>query len=311
MLIGEQGEASKGRREGYAKAPLRGLERPRYEMVPIKGAREQAIHLPAGAEVSITCSPTLGIGSTLALAEDLLGQGFRVVPHLAARLVEGEDHLKEVLRWLEGGDLRDVFVVGGDSKAPAGPFESGLELLRAMSRLGSGIERVGVPAYPEGHPIVAEEELMRALLAKQPFASYAVTQICFDPETILVWLAEARERGMELPVYVGVPGVVDRKKLLRISLKIGLGDSVRFLKKQTSLAGRLLRPRGYSPDALIEGLSPYLGDPEYGIRGFHINTFNHVEETEKWRRRMLGVTGDGGASNGTRLAAPASMRGKE
>ena len=310
-MIGDDGGASNGGREGHAQAPLRTLEHPRYELVPIKGAREQGAHLPAGAEVSITCSPALGIESTISLAEDLLGQGFGVVPHLAARLVEGEVHLKEVMRRLEGGGLRDVFVVGGDAKVPAGPFASGLDLLEAMASLGAGIERVGVPAYPEGHPLVAEGELMRALLAKQPFASYAVTQICFDPETILGWLAEARGRGMHLPVYVGVPGVVDRKKLLRISLKIGLGDSVRFLKKQTGLAGRLLRPRGYSPDALIEGLSPYVGDPEYGIRGFHINTFNHVRETEGWRRRMLGSTRDEGALDGTRRAAPASMRGKE
>ncbi len=277
----------------------------------MKGAREQAVHLPAGAEVSVTCSPTLGIGSTLALAEDLLGRGFRVVPHLAARLIEDEAHLKEVLRRLEERDLRDVFVVGGDAKTPAGPFASGLELLEAISRLGFGMARVGVPAYPEGHPLVADGELMRALLAKQQFASYAVTQICFDPGTILGWLTEARERGMKLPLYVGVPGVLDRTKLLRISLKIGLGDSVRFLKKQRGLAGRLVRPRGYSPDSLVEVLSPYVGDPDHGIRGYHINTFNHVEETERWRRRMLGSTGEEGDSKGTRRAAPASARGKE
>ena len=216
-----------------------------------------------------------------------------------------------MLRRLEWGGLRDIFVVGGDSKVPAGPFASGLELLEAMARLGAGIERVGVPAYPEGHPFVPKGELMRALLAKQPFASYAVTQICFDPGKTLAWLAEAREGGMDLPVYAGVPGVVDRRKLLRISLRIGLGDSVRFLKKQTGLSGRLLRPRGYSPDALIEGLSPYVVDPDYGLRGFHINTFNHVEETEEWRRRMLGAMRDDGTSNGTRRAFPAAIRGKE
>jgi methylenetetrahydrofolate reductase (NADPH) len=310
-LIGRREEASNEGREWRAAVPLRGLEHPRYEFVPVKGAREQAIHLPASAEVSVTCSPSLGIGSTLALAEYLVRRGFRVVPHLAARLVEGEAHLEEVLRRLQEGGLRDVFVVGGDSKVPAGPFASGLDLLRAMARLGSRIEGIGVPAYPEGHPLVADEELMQALLAKQQFASYAVTQICFDPETVLGWLAEARERGLGLPVYVGVPGVVDRKKLLRISLKIGLGDSMRFLKKQTGLAGRLLRSREYRPDTLIEGLSPYVGDPDYGIRGFHINTFNHVEETERWRRRMLGSTVYEGASNGIRRAAPAPMQGKE
>ena len=310
-MIGEHGETPKGGREGHATAPLRGLEHPRYELVPVEGDREQAVHLPDGAEVSVTCSPALGIGATLAFAEDLLGRGFRVVPHLAARLIEGEAHLKEVLRRLEGGGMRDVFVVGGDSKSPAGPFASGLELLEAMARLGAGIERVGVPAYPEGHPLVPKGELRRVLLAKQAYASYAVAQICFEPRTILGWLAEAREGGMELPVYAGVPGVVDRRKLLRISLRIGLGDSVRFLKKQSGLAGRLLRPRGYSPDALIEGLSPYIGDPAYGLRGVHINSFNHVEETEKWRRRMLGMLRHEGVSNGASHSAPASMRGKE
>ena len=310
-MIEEQGETSGGRREGYSTALLRGLEHPRYEIVPVGGAREQAVRLPAGAEVSVTCSPTLGIGSTLSLAEDLHGQGYGVVPHLAARLIESEAHLKEVLRRLEWSGLRDVFIVGGDSKVPAGPFASGLELLEAMADSGSGIERVGVPAYPEGHPLVPKGELMRALLAKQPFASYVVTQICFDPGKILGWLAEARRGGLKLPVYAGVPGVVDRRKLLRISLKIGLGDSVRFLKKQTGLTGRLLRPRGYSPDALIEGLSPYVGDPEYGLRGFHINTFNHVEETEEWRRRMLGVMRGGGTFDRQSRAIPASVRGKE
>ena len=310
-MIGERGEAPGGRHEGCPTAPLRGLEHPRYEIVPVGGARGQIAHLPAGAEVSVTCSPTLGIGSTLELAEELHGRGFRVVPHLAARLIEGEDHLREVLRRLEGGGLRDVFVVGGDSKSPAGPFASGLELLEAMARLGSGIARVGVPAYPEGHPLVSKGELMRALLAKQPFASYAVTQICFDPGTILAWLSEARASGIDLPVYAGVPGVVDRRKLLRISLRIGLGDSARFLRKQTGLAARLLSPRGYSPDALIEGLYPYVGDPEYGLRGFHINTFNHVKETEEWRRRMLTAARNEGMCDGKSGASPASMRGKE
>ena len=149
-MIGGHAEAPKGGRGGCDPAPLRGLEHPRYELVPIKGAQEQAVHLPDGAEVSVTCSPTLGIGNTIELAEDLLGQGFAVVPHLAARVVQGEAHLGGVLRRLEGGGLRDVFVVGGDSKVSAGTFADGLGLLEAMAQLGAGIERVGVPAYPEG-----------------------------------------------------------------------------------------------------------------------------------------------------------------
>ena len=39
---------------------------------------------------------------------------------------------------------------------------------------------------------------------------------------------------------------VDLKKKLQVSLKVGVGDSVRFLKKQTGL-----------PDRLVERIAPY------------------------------------------------------
>lgn len=283
-----------------AEVAMWALESPRFEIVPVKGALDEAGYLPEGAEVAITCSPALGIENTLTLAEELSERNLRVVPHLSARLVTSEAHLKEILARMDAGGLRDVFVVGGDVREPAGPFDSGKALLEAMERLAHGIERIGVPAYPEGHPLVGEERLTQALLEKQPFASYMVTQICFDPETIVGWLERVRSRGGELPVYVGVPGVVDRLKLLGISLKIGLGTSVRYLRKQHGWAGRLMAHGGYSPDHLIEDLSPHMGDPSLGIRGFHINTFNQVESTESWRHALLENTRAGQESREAR-----------
>jgi methylenetetrahydrofolate reductase (NADPH) len=44
-------------------------------------------------------------------------------------------------------------------------------------------------------------------------------------------------------------------------------------------------PGGYSPDALIEGVS--LDRPERKVRGFHLYTFNEVQQTEAWRREAL------------------------
>ena len=46
-------------------------------------------------------------------------------------------------------------------------------------------------------------------------------------------------------------------------------------------------PGGYSPDALIEGLSASLGDPERKVPGFHVYTFNEVGKTEAWRQETL------------------------
>jgi methylenetetrahydrofolate reductase (NADPH) len=254
----------------------------------MKGAEEQADNLPKDALVAVTCSPTKSIESTLRCSERLLHRGFRVVPHVAARLVADRAHLEEILRWLGERGLREIHVIGGDSREPVGPYESAFQLLDAMSQLEHGIEEVGIGGYPEGHPLISDEELDRALMDKQPFASYVVTQLCFDADAILGWISYVRHRGIRLPVYIGLPGAVDRKKLLQVSLEVGVGDSVRFLKKQAGLVGMLLKPGGYSPDELVERLVPYAGDEHFDIAGVHLYTFNQVQRTEQWRQRMLG-----------------------
>jgi len=264
------------------------LSRPRFEIFATEGAEERTVHLPKDAKVAVTCSPGKGIENTLHFSERLLRRGFRVVPHIAARLVSGEAHLEEILRWFDEHGLREIYVIGGDAKEPVGPYASALQMLHAMSRLEHSIEEVGIGGYPEGHPMIDDGELDRALLDKQPFASYVVTQLCFDADTIFGWISGIRRKGIRLPVYVGLPGTVDRKKLLRVSLKVGVGDSIRFLRKQTGLVGMLLKPGGYSPDELVERLAPYAGDKHYDIAGLHLYTFNQVESTAQWRQRMLG-----------------------
>jgi len=264
------------------------LARPRFEILPTKGAEEQTDHLPKDSKVAVTCSPAKGIERTLQFSERLLERGFRVVPHIAARLVADRAHLEEILRWFDEHRLREIHVIGGDSREPVGPYASAFGLLGEMSHLGHGVEEVGIGGYPEGHPLIDDEELDRALLDKQPFASYVVTQLCFDADAILGWISDIRRKGIGLPVYVGLPGAVDRKKLLQVSLKVGVGDSARFLKKQAGLVGMLLKPGGYSPDELVERLAPYAGDEHYDIAGLHLYTFNQVENTERWRQEMLG-----------------------
>jgi methylenetetrahydrofolate reductase (NADPH) len=214
-------------------------------------------------------------------------RGFQIVPHISARLVAGRAHLEEIVRRLDDLGVGEVFVIGGDARKPAGPFSGALELLSAMTDLGHDFEHIGIGGYPEGHPAIDDNTLLRALLDKQPFATYIVSQMCFDPGAILDWAADMRRRGIELPVYVGLPGVVERKRLLRVSLKIGVGDSARFLTKYTNVLTRLLKPGGYNPDGLVKELAPYVGDRDYNIVGFHIYTFNQVESTEKWRQQTL------------------------
>ena len=76
------------------------LSQPTFELIPMEGASERTAHLPKGAKVAISCSPIRGIDGTLTLGEELLQSGFRIVPHVAARLVFDKTHLEEIVRRL-------------------------------------------------------------------------------------------------------------------------------------------------------------------------------------------------------------------
>ncbi|MGH8883406.1 MAG: methylenetetrahydrofolate reductase, partial [Stackebrandtia sp.] len=128
------------------------------------------------------------------------------------------------------------------------------------------------------------------LRAKQRFANYMVTQLCFDARTVCRFVTAARARGINLPVTVGVPGAVDMARLLRVSLRIGIGDSVRFLRGNRTTVRKLLRLRGYRPDALVRQLGVHVQQGDCDLSGLHIYTFNHVAASVRWadqlRRRL-------------------------
>jgi methylenetetrahydrofolate reductase (NADPH) len=174
-------------------------------------------------------------------------------------------------------------VVAGDIADPAGPFEGAAQLLAAMDELGHGFEQVGITGYPESHAFISDEATIQAMFDKAPFATYIVSQICFDAEVIGTWIRRVRDRGVELPIHIGLPGPIDPLRLLRLSRRIGLGQSARFLSRHGSWIRRLTLPRGYRPGALLEGMTPFVAAPENRVAGLHLFTFNEIAQEESWR----------------------------
>ena len=71
-------------------------------------------------------------------------------------------------------------------------------------------------------------------------------------------------------------------------MRIGVGDSLSYLKKNPRIAMKFMLSNEYRPDKLLYELAPTLADPACNIDGFHIYCFNQVEKTEKWRHKFLG-----------------------
>lgn len=264
------------------------LAHPRYEVLPFGDVEEAVLeHVPLDVTLTVTVSPRKGIEHTLDVAERLTRHGYAVVPHLSARLVRDRAHLTEILARVDAMHAHDVFVVAGDADEPAGEFEGAAPLLEAIAELGHRFENVGITGYPESHPLIPDETTIQAMFDKARFATYIVSQICFDPSVTADWVENVWNRGTRLPIYIGIPGAVPRTKLLRVSTSIGLGASTRFLRRHRSWFAHALRPGGFNPDPLVAGLETSLADPEHKIAGFHIFTFNDLSDTESWRQAKL------------------------
>lgn len=268
------------------------LADPRYELLPFMGFEDAIDDLPAEATVSITASPDKGIDLTIDRCVEVATEtDLRVVPHLAARAVADYEQLETIVDRFEAAGIDDLFVPGGDDKTPAGEYDSAHDLLLDLEDMDHPFAEIGITGYPEGHPIIDDETLEAALEQKAPYATHIVTQICFDPEAVVDWVAGIRQDDIDLPVYVGVPGVMKTERMLSIARKVGVGESIKFVRKTTGITGmikQLLGGKGrYRPDALVEGIAPAAANDSYNIEGVHLYTFNEVADAETWRQTRL------------------------
>jgi methylenetetrahydrofolate reductase (NADPH) len=263
------------------------LRQAHFELIPLKHVEEETQYIPSGSTIAVTASPKKTLETTLTLSEKFATQGFHLVPHLAARQVTSKEHLYELVKRLASDGFDEVFVIGGDATEPAGPYHSAASLLADMFKMENHPKRIGVGCYPEGHYLINKEALFEALIEKQQYAHYMITQICFDAKAIGSWLNDMRQRGITLPVFIGIPGVLKRQKLLEISLRLGIGTSTRFLKHNFGLVTTLLRRDMYTPDKLVSETLKMSEIQGCEIAGFHIYTFNQCQTTVQWIQKTI------------------------
>lgn len=267
------------------------VEHLHYEIVPMKSIDQAIADLPANAHVSVTCSPAKGIAATQEYTDWLLALGHRPVPHFAGRLVEGPEHAAALARWTRERELPEVFVIAGDAPQPNGPYEGALPFIQDFLGADPGVSRLGITGYPDGHSLIDGDEVARQLHAKQEVLADAgvggwiSTQMCFDEAMIRTWIERERAAGIQLPIRLGVPGVVDRTRLMTMGTRLGIGASMRYLAKNRSTVMQLMSPTGFDPTDMVVA---FASDADrLGIEALHSFTFNAVADTRSWQEAVI------------------------
>jgi methylenetetrahydrofolate reductase (NADPH) len=243
--------------------------------------------LPAGTTVNVGFIDLEGRSARVEAARALLRAGLTPVPHLSARRLTSQRDLEEFLVLLEQHAASShVFVVGGDPIAPAGPYVSALDIIRSGELEQHGVRSVSFGGYPEGHPAIDDRMLWAALdekaelLAEQERGGEIITQLTLDPEAALAWIARVRDRGIELPIRVGVAGPVSAGALLGLAHRFGArtadGVSERYGLEEAAPTAIATASR------FVEALGSRLDPGRHGEVGLHVFSFAGLMTTSEW-----------------------------
>ena len=220
--------------------------------------------LPNLKDVYITFLPGGDFKETADKAGELVKKGFNPIPHIPARSIENDNHLKEYISRCKDYGVKQCLVIGG-SREPVGKFDSSIQLLETGFFEGM---RIGIAGHPEGSPDISDTELEKAMKDKKPYADYIVTQWLLDPELIVDFISK-----QSVPVHVGITGPLKFTSLLKFANIVGAKNSINFLKSNFSKALDLMKPK--DPNDIIGKIKDHTDH-------FHIYTFGGLKETNKW-----------------------------
>jgi methylenetetrahydrofolate reductase (NADPH) len=245
--------------------------------------------IPQGTPVNITFLGSEDTRARVRAADAVREFGFQPVPHIAARRLPSRSALEQFLAAL-GSNAEHIVAVGGDPATPEGPYHSALEVIQSELLVSAGVRNVSIGGYPEGHPGIPTAQLWAALehkcaaLAEQGIAANIITQFGFDVDSVVRWLDELRQRGIDVPVRIGVAGPVGVRRLLSYASRFGVSTSTSITKKYgLSLTNLLDTAR---PHAFIDQLAERTAGGILGDVKLHFYTFGEIRASAELGREF-------------------------
>ena len=255
------------------------------ELNPKVRFKLNSIPLDSKNHIYITYLPDASENDILETVEFVSNQKLIPIVHLPARTMKDLDHVKDFLREVrKRTDSSKILVIGGGGDQK-GSVTSSLDILDSGLLAEFGFHHIGIAGHPEGSPDISQDTINEFLNKKFELSKTSnldlelVTQFFFNAQPFIEWCEKLKKENINLPVRVGFPGPASFKTLLNFGLMSGVGNSLNFLKKNSTKVSDLLTKT--SNDEMLLELSNYASNLS-PLKSFHCFPFGGFEKTCMW-----------------------------
>jgi methylenetetrahydrofolate reductase (NADPH) len=264
------------------------------EVTPRAVAKIENLHelIPSGTLVYIAHIEGTPIEDMVKTAKKINEQGYATMPHFPARIIKDKKTLKDwISKYQNEANVKGALLLGGGVNKPYGEYDSSIQLIESELFDLAGFEKLYIAGHPEGNkdidPDGSTKNIDQALSWKNEYknrtdADMAITtQFCFDSKTVINWANDIKNKGVDIPIHIGIAGPAKLQTLLRYSIECGVGASIKILQKRALDLTKLLLP--YKPTKILDELAIYkFNNPDFNIEKVHFFPLGGVKQVSKF-----------------------------
>ena len=248
--------------------------------------------LPQNTRVYIAHIEGTPIKEMVDTAKRLTEEGYNVMPHFPARIIENKNILTDwINRYKNEAGVEDALLLAGGVNQPYGDFHSSMDLLDSGAFDKAGFKNLHVAGHPEGNMDIDQDGSTKnvdtAISWKQEFkkrtdAKMAMaTQFCFESGPVIEWADRMASIGIDIPIHIGVAGPAKLQTMIKFSMACGVGASLRVLKRRAKDVTKLLLP--FKPDQFLTELAEHKSlNPDFLITNVHFFPLGGIKTNANW-----------------------------
>ena len=264
------------------------------EVMPRTAAKIESFKelLPQNPRIYIAHIEGTPIHEMVDTAKRLSQEGYKVMPHFPARIIENKKVLIDwINRYKNEAGVKDALLLAGGVNHPYGDFHSSMDLLDSGEFDKAGFTNLHVAGHPEGNMDIDQDGSTKnvdsAISWKQEFSKRTdakmamATQFCFESGPVIEWADRMASIGVDIPIHIGVAGPAKLQTMIKFSMACGVGASLRVLKRRAKDVTKLLLP--FKPDQFLTELAEHKSlNPDFLITNVHFFPLGGIKTNANW-----------------------------